>query len=178
MHESACYPPNRRLQNPLCGSGGVGVSGRGSAVVSGASRSSVASLASMAGILSTSPAIMRLASACAWRSASNCSLSVDISSLVRSYSRSWVRSGSGVGSRDNSTYNRPPSRTLGKVPRFTLILTAPSLMPSATAASRTGTRRGVAPGSLVWSLPTPRMVYPSKTPRKGVEGNVVALRGG
>ena len=116
----------------------------------------------MAGMRSTSPAIMRLASACAWRSALSCSLSVRMSSSVRSLSRAWGLSRSGVGSVCSRTYNLPPSRALSSVPRFTLIRTAPSLMPSATAASRTVTRR-VATRSLalerpVRSSPTPRSV--------------------
>ena len=57
------------------------------------------------------------------------------------------RPGSGVGSVFNRTYNRPPSRVLGSVPRFTRILTAPSLIPRASAASVTGTRRWFGVGS-------------------------------
>src|SRR5215204_5811114 len=115
----------------------------------------------MAGMRSRAAASNLRASAWPWRSACSCSLSVSISSLVRSGVRSWGRSGSGVGSVFNRTYNRPPSRVLGSVPRFTRILTAPLLIPRASAASVTGTRRWFGVGStpqryVLHSFPTRR----------------------
>jgi hypothetical protein len=125
----------------------------------------------MAGIRSNAAASNLLDSACAWRSASSCSRSVRISSSVRS----WVRSGPGVGSVSNRTYNLPPSLVLAKVPRLTLWRTAPSLMPNATAASLTDTRRWYGVGSSVRPSPTRVGYHPLEPPCRPSETILAAL---
>ncbi len=117
----------------------------------------------MAGIRSTNPAMILLASAWAWRSACSCSRSVAISSAVRSSCGPGPVGWSAAPGRlvgcaravpPKTTNTRPPSRTVASVPRLMRLLTASALIPNAAAVSGTVSLR---PGAwpVAWSVGCP-----------------------
>ncbi len=149
-HEPRAVPLPRPQEAGSEGSCRRAVVNRGSALsgasstVSGASRASGG--ASSCGIRSTSPAMMRLASAWAWRSAASCSCRVRISSSV--WSGLWS-----VGcSSGKRTYTWPPARSCAIVLRLVRPRMASAVTPNASAAWSTVSRRL---GGFVRSSPAP-----------------------